>query len=385
MPRAHPTFRFAAGLRPWLRRLAGALVGAAALAAAAAAAAAAQQEPPGDLFYRLLDNPDDVTLNLLYARQAEEKNRLGRARAAYERILMADPDNAEARAALARIETLLTPDRTDVALILGAQYQTNSERLDDHLNHLDEGAASAQLFVQDDRRLGARRWVSNLSLFASLHDRYRDGDLAVASASTGPRLRLSPAWSLRPAIKGTYSRLSGDELFAGGSVLMGLRNEQGGLLARVDLELGYENYASGLDERDGVTGALGAVLAWHDLAWQETTLELEPAYSFKAARTGEYTYHSAQASLTYSVPLASSVMAIIAGSADLRYFDGASTVGGPDRQDLELVAEARLLKANVFRPNISVIGTYRFERNFSNNDGFDYTNHTVGADIAWTF
>ena len=60
--------------------------------------ARAAEENLDTLFVRILINPTDVDLNLRYAKLAEEQGEIRKALATYERILLQDPDNSEAKA-----------------------------------------------------------------------------------------------------------------------------------------------------------------------------------------------------------------------------------------------------------------------------------------------
>ena len=60
------------------------------------------QEELRRVFEQILQNPNDPELNFRYARLAEEKELLRKALGAYERILLNDPDNEEAKAGLRR-------------------------------------------------------------------------------------------------------------------------------------------------------------------------------------------------------------------------------------------------------------------------------------------
>jgi len=73
------------------------------------------------LFLRLLKDPQNIELNLEYAKRAEKQGKKARAIATYERVLSIDPDNAEAKAALARLQQELQPDVTRFYAILGGQ------------------------------------------------------------------------------------------------------------------------------------------------------------------------------------------------------------------------------------------------------------------------
>jgi hypothetical protein len=63
----------------------------------------ARADEISDMFQKLQQNPSDLTLNLRYAAAAEKGGKLKWALPAYERALMADPRNVEARAGVDRV------------------------------------------------------------------------------------------------------------------------------------------------------------------------------------------------------------------------------------------------------------------------------------------
>ncbi len=67
------------------------------IAVSSGAAHAQQTDELEALNQQILDNPQDVDLNLRYARAAEDAGKLRLALVAYERILINDPGNEEAR------------------------------------------------------------------------------------------------------------------------------------------------------------------------------------------------------------------------------------------------------------------------------------------------
>jgi tetratricopeptide (TPR) repeat protein len=71
---------------------------------------AAYADAISDAFQALQSNPADATLNLRYAAAAEKGGKLKWALPAYERALMADPRNPEARAGIDRVTRKIRED-----------------------------------------------------------------------------------------------------------------------------------------------------------------------------------------------------------------------------------------------------------------------------------
>jgi len=63
-------------------------------------------------YSQLLRDPDNVELNMRYARIAERQGKIRKAMAAYERVLQIDPGHREASVALGRITVSLIPVST---------------------------------------------------------------------------------------------------------------------------------------------------------------------------------------------------------------------------------------------------------------------------------
>ena len=80
---------------------------------------AAHGEDLAALNQQILDNPQDVSLNLRYARAAEEAGKLRFALAAYERILINDPSHEEARRGYELIRRALEPGYTTTRVEAG--------------------------------------------------------------------------------------------------------------------------------------------------------------------------------------------------------------------------------------------------------------------------
>lgn len=86
---------------------------------------AAQPQDLADLNRQILENPQDVALNLRYARAAEEAGQPRLALVAYERILINDPSNEEARRGYERIRRSIEPAYTATRIETGVRWDSN--------------------------------------------------------------------------------------------------------------------------------------------------------------------------------------------------------------------------------------------------------------------
>ena len=83
------------------------------LAATVVMPATAQQTADlQELFRQVLVNPTDTAANIRYAQEAERRGELRKALSAYERIVLNEPNNSQARAEYERIKALLEPAQT---------------------------------------------------------------------------------------------------------------------------------------------------------------------------------------------------------------------------------------------------------------------------------
>src|SRR5215510_14182100 len=77
------------------------------------------------LYAQVIRNPTDTQTNLRYARLAEERGMWRWALAAYERMLVNDPDNEEVKRGLQRIRRKLQPSVTQWAFETGGIFESN--------------------------------------------------------------------------------------------------------------------------------------------------------------------------------------------------------------------------------------------------------------------
>jgi tetratricopeptide (TPR) repeat protein len=162
------------------------------------AGAPARAQDLSELNAQILNNPQDVDLNLRYARAAEAQGKLRLALAAYERILINNPDNTDAQQGYERIRRVIEPTHTSLRVELGEQWDTNPEDLssDAHGAFTTFGDAT----WVDERRFGARRWRTIANLYGELTPSDDDVNYAYAGAQSGPIFDLTPTAAAVPAL-----------------------------------------------------------------------------------------------------------------------------------------------------------------------------------------
>jgi hypothetical protein len=96
-------------------------------------------------------------------------------------------------------------------------------------------------------------------------------------------------------------------------------------------------------------------------------------------------YHQVGMDVDFTLPLIADLTGIIDLSSTYRAYDDNAVDGDPTRNDLELAAGIRILWPEFLHTKLTAIGSYKYERNLSNNSGYSYGNHIIGADLAWAF
>ena len=215
--------------------------------ATGAAAASGYIDPQ---YSQVLSDPSDPLVNNAYALRAESRGEYRKALAAYERVLLRHPDNAEAIEGLVRVRRRLQPAFTNFFIVLGGTYQSNPRQFPSPFE-TDDGSGYAAFGIVDERRLWEQRWRSTFDARGELF-----GDLDVLNhfdleASTGPLFDLTPRIAVRPALIGGYSWLDGGSFFGevGGSVTFEGYLE--GALQSVEVRATWRDYASRWVSDDG--------------------------------------------------------------------------------------------------------------------------------------
>jgi hypothetical protein len=152
------------------------------------------------LIQQILRNPTNSELNLRYARLAEERKEWRWALAAYERILVNDPGNEEARWGLVRVRRKLQPNQTQIFAEIGGAWESNPRRVSTGAQ--SEWEAIARVMVRDERALGDTRWRTTGTFIAEAHQLNGDLNYGYAGGLTGPVIDISPRVAMFLALGG---------------------------------------------------------------------------------------------------------------------------------------------------------------------------------------
>jgi len=159
------------------------------------------------LYAQVLRDPTNSQLNLRYAELAEASGKLRWALAAYERVLVNDPENVEAQAGLQRVRRRLQPNSTQFVAELGAIGESNPRYLPSGARAEAQGLAT--LSMRDERTIADVRWRTTAAAFGLLHSNEQDLNYGYVGAATGPVLDVGPGLVLHPALGGAATYFDG--------------------------------------------------------------------------------------------------------------------------------------------------------------------------------
>ncbi|MHA1538471.1 MAG: tetratricopeptide repeat protein [Alphaproteobacteria bacterium] len=384
------------------RFLAGGLVLACLAVLPASRAPLAAEIDPGlrRVYQQILGDPANTGLNLRYARMAERLGLLRKALSAYERILINDPGNREARRGSREILEALKPDFTRWTAIFGGEYASNPRLRNGRTANTDgDFTGTGRLLVEDERRIGGRRWRTNGQFFANLHKRFRSLDYGYIGGDTGPRLAARGGWTVRPALGAAYSWLDQKTFLTEVSVKLGIEAPAGGAFQRIDFRFAYDFIGSNFsNERNGVVFEATPQFALNNLAKRGDVLTIRPSFLYNGASGAEPNpalvrgdlfpnrYQQYALRLTYFVPfLDGRVFAGLTFDSSVRLYTVKPFGESARRRDTYLAPGAQLIFPKLLHPKHDLIIKYRFENNVSNDGIQNFQNHTAGFRSVWRF
>ncbi len=231
-----------------MKRLFAVVIGAIIAAGIATAGHAAGMIDP--YYGQVLANPTDPDINIAYAQRAEDRGEHRKALAAYERVLLHHPDNAEAIAGLIRVRRYLQPTITRVFVEFGGTYQSNPRQFPSPFE-TDDGSGFTSVRLFDERRLGSHRWRTNVNTFGELFGTTDVLNRFEIDGSIGPVFDLTSRIAVRPALVGGYSWLDGGTFFGEGGVSLTFEGYLEGALQAVEIRGTWRDYSSRWVSDDG--------------------------------------------------------------------------------------------------------------------------------------
>lgn len=191
------------------------------------------------LYEQVLKRPADPDLNIRFAQLAEESGQLRWALSAYERVLLNDPNNYEAKRGLQRIRRALQPNVTLVTASLGTAYESNPTY---YLPGRSEMQLLGSLDLRDERNINGTRWRTSALAAGQLHQREGDLNYGVAGLDIGPVVDLTPAFSVHPSIGGSVATFDKHFYYSEAAVGALFEGNLEGAYRALQLRLAYRSH-----------------------------------------------------------------------------------------------------------------------------------------------
>jgi hypothetical protein len=361
------------------------------------------------LYARVLREPANTELNLRFARLAEEQGVLRWALMAYERVVLNDPNNWEAKVGLMRVRRAIQPDFTLVTVELGTGYESNplyylpnnqNPYTTKGSNEPGKGTWLGQglIALQDERKIGGQAWRTNGAVFGQVNSRYGDLNYAHAGGETGPVFDLWPGLSLITAAGAAVGYFDDRFYYAEGSgsaTFEGTTPE--GIFHTLRFRAAYRSYDNYFPSQegwyydirarvaipklfgDGNLVALSPWVLWSDISGTVTNTlvtEIQPgAYREVGGRAEIYQQ------LTAWVTVGASL------SASWRDYSNDIVPGtnGEKRKDTLLIPGAMVLFPGFFWKEWDLRFDYRYLDNDSNDPSKSFHDHIVTAAVTKRF
>ena len=346
---------------------------------------------------QIVNDPTNIELNLRYARLAEERGEPRKALAAYERILVYDPGNAEAKKGLERTRVAILPVVTEVFTEFGGGWDSNP-----HL--VPTGRASdvdlfGRISLRDERTIMDTRWRTTGLLIGNLYRESGDLDYGYGSAAIGPVYALGPSFTMHPAIGGSASYFDHHLFYSEGFASLIFEGSSDGVAQTYRFRGGYRDFDSFFPASDGFFADASAkfakaeVIAAGDLVVFSTwarwsgvggsfltnTPTVNVSDSVQLGRYGE-----GGARFEYYLTLVDWLIAGANFSYNERQYAKSplSTGGSLQRRDGIYSPGASLIFRNLGTLPGDIRLDYRYERDDSNDPTSSYTDHVVTLTYA---
>lgn len=367
-----------------LRTIALALTATAAVAAVAPAAIADELTAA---YAQVLANPTNSEISIHYAQLAEARGEYRKALAAYERVLVNDPNNAVARDGLQRVRRIIQPAETQKTIEFGATWQSNVLR--EPIPTADAlGYGSFRL--KDERAGNLYRWRTNLNLYGEAYSTQSEMNYASISGDVGPIVDIKGTnMSVRPGIGAGTAWFDGRSYYwdvNGTALFEGYLN---GAYQWLRFRGGYRQYDPSFTSGQGgyfdVTGRFAVQDVFHD----RDSLSVSPWFRWSGINglpdngsldfaTGLYI--EGGANFEYAKAISDRLSASLNVKVSDRLYND---IGTGSRQDWYVAPGASLVFKNLFGPQGDLRLDYKYEWNNSNMA--DHTWQNQSATIAVVF
>ncbi|MBC7768289.1 MAG: hypothetical protein H7124_05840 [Phycisphaerales bacterium] len=344
-----------------------------------------------DLNAQILEQPQDVSLNLSYARAAEAAGQTRLALVAYERILINDPSNAEARRGYERIRRAIEPGYTVMRVEAGARWDSNPRNLDAAEEEAVTGFARATLV--DERRLGGARWRSVVDAELEQTPDIDELNYAYLGAQTGPMHYIGPHTAALPAIGGAVASLDDELYFTEVNLGVSFEGRGDGFSYWWRVRGGWRDFGEDFTADEGPYAELIGGVTAPQLLTDRDTLVVVPwvrwsdvegsAFDFfDEYAPGQYVEYGLDAE--YKFRLSDHVTIAAGARARQREFDQTS-VGSDTRSDTYVAPNASVTLQNMLPCACDVRARYQHRINDSNDSAAEYEADQVSLSLISRF
>lgn len=341
-----------------------------------------------DAYQRVLANPADSDLSLNYALIAEGRHEYRKALSAYERVLLNDPQNADAKRGIVRIRRIIQPASTQFFAEAGGMWRSNPELVASGATN--DYVPYAQLRVKDERPIFGTRWRSIGSLYGEYFTDHHDLNYGNATAETGPLIDLGATMlTLYPSIGAALSYSANKFFYSEVNASAMLEGYLNGAYQWLRIRTGYRDFAPSATSTSGWyveargqwavqnifnSNGLGSISPW--ARWSDVggSLVNTSSQTFAPGR-----YIDGGATFSYSKRLGDRWTLALNLALSARRYQIDLAPDGDKRLDYTVSPGAALAFNNAFGPQSDFRMTYRFDHNTSNDASHSYDAHTVMA------
>lgn len=354
--------------------------------------ASAWPQDLNELNSRILEDPQNVDLNLAYARAAEEQGKLRLALAAYERVLINHPENEEARRGYERMRRTIEPAYSFIRTELGARWDSNPENLSTGENEAYTYFGRATLV--DERRIGPKRWRTIANLEGEVTPDVPRLDYAYTGVQFGPVLAIGPHLAAIPSLGVGVSTLDDDYFFSDYNASLTLEGRKDGLSYWGRLRAGWRDYGDESTAQEGAYAELIGGVTVPALISDKDSLVIIPAVRWSGIEgsvfnflseeiaPGQYTEFGVDANYYYR--LTDNLVLTAGATLRDRYYDR-TQIAGEDRHDTYVSPRAGVSVQNVLPCDCSINVMYSYRDNRSNDPLSDYNGQQVSVSLFAQF
>ena len=343
------------------------------------------------IFLRLIKNPADLEVNVLYAKLAEKRGKIGRALATYERLALLDPKNKRWKDNIERLRDLARPPETTIAAVFGGRFDVNGPVNADGVGNRAEYNASMVLTLDHKRSVEGRKYQATGLLFADGNFKFEASDLILVALQVGPLFKISKSWQLRPAIlaeRSTTDRTAPGNLVFRSSLswsagtLFNFANLDEGPIRTVDTSLYFVGFDNETNGRDAIVFTSSSGLGFQGFR-KSDQWGLTPDFTFNGARGGTGTdgfrdlFYVVGFNLDYEMQVSENFRFGPTFSYHYKDYLNYQPGGSAKRDDHNFVTGLQASASKII-PKIELLGTYSYERNISRTTTETYRNHSMG-------